>query len=173
MDEVRFWSLVHESKGNAAKLAKRLAREPVSEIVAFDDELDRLLSKSYQGELWCVAYVAMGGCSDDAFDYFRAWLVGRGRAVFEAALASPDSLHDELVAMRERGEGDIPQDEDFLAVAADAYGKKTGKREAFYDVPRAAAAPRPGLSLAWREEEPETMRAVCPRVFETFFDDPL
>ena len=33
-----------------------------------------------------------GGSSDDGFHYFRAWLISRGQAVYEAAVANPDSL---------------------------------------------------------------------------------
>ena len=33
-----------------------------------------------------------GGCSDDGFLYFRAWLTSEGREVFERALSNPDSL---------------------------------------------------------------------------------
>ena len=33
-----------------------------------------------------------GGCSDDGFEYFRRWLVSRGRDIYAAALANPDSL---------------------------------------------------------------------------------
>jgi hypothetical protein len=36
--------------------------------------------------------VINGGCSDDCFDYFRAYLISHGREVFEAAIADPDSL---------------------------------------------------------------------------------
>lgn len=32
------------------------------------------------------------GCSDDGFRYFCRWLISEGRARFDAALASPDSL---------------------------------------------------------------------------------
>ena len=33
-----------------------------------------------------------GGCSDDGFEYFRGWLLSRGRKVYEAAMRNPDSL---------------------------------------------------------------------------------
>jgi len=33
-----------------------------------------------------------GGCSDDGFFYFRAWLISRGQKVYDAALQNPDSL---------------------------------------------------------------------------------
>jgi hypothetical protein len=41
---------------------------------------------------WGAAYLANGGCSDDGFDYFRGWLIGQGRKVYETVLADPDSL---------------------------------------------------------------------------------
>ncbi len=33
------------------------------------------------GDLWGAAWVLLGGASDDAFDYFRCWLIGQGREV--------------------------------------------------------------------------------------------
>ena len=42
--------------------------------------------------MWGAAYVIHGGCSDDGFEYFRRWLISRGRKAYEAALADPDSL---------------------------------------------------------------------------------
>ena len=33
-----------------------------------------------------MAYLAQGGCSDDAFEEFRAWLILQGRGLFESAL---------------------------------------------------------------------------------------
>ena len=49
-------------------------------------------SAAYTWKLWGAAYEINGGCSDDGFDYFRGWLISQGRAVFEAALADPDTL---------------------------------------------------------------------------------
>ena len=33
-----------------------------------------------------------GGCSDDGFIDFRSWLIAQGKAVHDAAMASPESL---------------------------------------------------------------------------------
>jgi hypothetical protein len=33
-----------------------------------------------------------GWCSDDGFEYFRLWLIGQGRVIFERAVTMPDSL---------------------------------------------------------------------------------
>lgn len=39
-----------------------------------------------------AAYVINGGCSDDGFIDFRSWLIAQGKAVYDAALADPESL---------------------------------------------------------------------------------
>ncbi len=59
-----------------------------------------------------------GGDSDDRFRHFRDWLISEGEAVYEAALADPQSL------------ADVAQDEDFElesfgVVAAEAYEQMT------------------------------------------------
>ena len=41
-----------------------------------------LVARSYDWNLWGAAYLMKGGCSDDAFDYFRGWLVAQGRRVW-------------------------------------------------------------------------------------------
>jgi hypothetical protein len=49
---------------------------------------------AYTVDLWGAAYLINGGASDDGFYYFRCWLIGMGRDVYEAAVANPDSLAD-------------------------------------------------------------------------------
>ena len=46
----------------------------------------------YTWDLWGVAYILKGGCSDDGFEYFRAWLIARGRDFVAQALADPEGL---------------------------------------------------------------------------------
>ena len=33
-----------------------------------------------------------GGCSDDGFQYFRNWIISRGKEVYYAAKENPDNL---------------------------------------------------------------------------------
>lgn len=48
---------------------------------------------AYQYGLWTAASLMCdGGCSDDGFIDFRAWLIAQGREVYLAALADPDSM---------------------------------------------------------------------------------
>jgi len=100
MNEDIFWQLIADSKqpsggdsdAQVAALRERLQSLPESEIVEFDSLLHVQLDRSYHRDLWAAAYVINGGCSDDGFDYFRAWLIAQGRELFERALQDPESL---------------------------------------------------------------------------------
>ncbi|WP_449342020.1 DUF4240 domain-containing protein [Streptomyces aurantiogriseus] len=37
--------------------------------------------RAYTWDLWGAAWVLLDGASDDAFDFFRCWLIGQGREV--------------------------------------------------------------------------------------------
>ncbi|MFJ6381287.1 DUF4240 domain-containing protein [Kitasatospora sp. NPDC092039] len=109
MDAQPFWKLVEDARCRvsdpadgdavAAMAVNLLSTQPRDEIIAADRVLRELLAHSYRNPLWAAAYLINGGCSDDAFDYFRGWLIMQGRRVFERVLADPDSLA-ELPAVR-------------------------------------------------------------------------
>lgn len=61
-------------------------------LVAAVTEFDEAMRRAYDYNVWGAAYLIHGGCSDDAFWDFRAGLVAMGKAVYERALADPDSL---------------------------------------------------------------------------------
>jgi hypothetical protein len=88
----------------------------------FDRILRSLISRSYTNELWAACYILNGGCSDDAFDYFRGWLVMQGREAFYNALRDPETLADI----------ELPTDEELefesvLYAGVTAYEEKTGE----------------------------------------------
>ncbi|MFH7813460.1 DUF4240 domain-containing protein, partial [Acetobacter lovaniensis] len=86
-------------------------------------------------DLWAVAYAARGGCGDDAFDYFCAWLVHQGRDTYEAAMANPVQWALQFPF------DDDPQCEDVLSVAANAWRTRTGE-----DMPLRRGKRRSGMS---------------------------
>lgn len=104
MNKQQFWQLVaaarnqaldpNESETVAREATALLATRPAEEIVAAQQALWDLMADSYANRLWAAAYVINGGCSDDAFDYFRGWLIAQGREVFEYIVADPDALAD-------------------------------------------------------------------------------
>ena len=93
-----------------------------------------------------------GGCSDDAFEYFRAWLILQGRVAFTAVMDDPAAF-DRFYS------GLDPQCEWLLYAAGEAYENKKGE-------PMKAPAP-PQCVLTgteWTEEElPERYPELCAR----------
>jgi hypothetical protein len=91
MDKDGFWAIIAQAD-SPEDLHRRLAELSDTELADFEVHHEQAFADSYDWRLWGAAYVIGGGCGDDMFDYFRAYLIGRGRDVFEAALRDPDSL---------------------------------------------------------------------------------
>jgi len=176
MGEDKFWEIIELSKADDPQdqldnLTEQLAAMTVDEIFGFDYRLDKFLEVSYNPALWAAAYIVCGGCSDDGFDYFRAWLISKGRAVYEAALENPDSL----IHVFERADDmDYPENEEILYAALDAYEEATGKDD-FYDVLDSFEDNFSILEieLNWDEDDPKTLKAICPKLFERYYDEPF
>lgn len=95
----RFWSIVEQTSGKdgldqAAALQDALKQKSADDVLAFDMTLRTEHLRAYRWDLWAVGYIANGGMSDDGFEYFRYWLVSRGRSVFERVSGDPDALAD-------------------------------------------------------------------------------
>jgi len=138
MDTNRWWGLIERSDGDGDKLIELLANElTVDEILSFDRFLHERIRDAYRSDLWEVAYIMNGGCSDDGFDYFIGWLIGRGRKHYEAALANPEAAADGV------GPDDEPfENEAVWYVPSNAGGIKTGQpKDHHYKI--APKVPRP------------------------------
>ena len=99
MESHEFWRLVEEARapgrsaqGVVAALVPALAALEPSQIEGFQGWLDAYRYAAARKELWAAAFYVKGGCSDDSFDYFRAWLIAQGQEVFLAAMHDPGSL---------------------------------------------------------------------------------
>ena len=129
MDKTTFWELIKNAKqssgGNPDKQAEilvaALAELSEPEILAYQTILDEFKDKAYIAELWEIAYILDGGCGDDGFMDFRAWLIGQGKDIFEKALENPESLVDVVEV------GQDTKSEALLYVAIEAYEINTGK----------------------------------------------
>jgi hypothetical protein len=105
MDEERFWKILSRAcRSNPRKaeewderLQAALEKLQPDEIIEWNHIFDRLAARAYTVDLWGAAYIINGGASDDGFYYFRCWLIGMGREVYEAAVANPDSLAEAVV----------------------------------------------------------------------------
>lgn len=156
----RFWRLVEDtyevdSDDHLEALQDELIQLPPDDIIDFEQHLHRLLAKAYTAELWGAAYIINEGCSDDGFDYFRAWLIAQGRIVYESALSDPDSLADfpDLI--------DGAEFEEFWYVARGAYEDKTGHEipdNAYRDIQQ------PEICIDWNFDDFEEMTRRYPRL---------
>ncbi|MFG2528859.1 DUF4240 domain-containing protein [Streptomyces sp. NPDC048516] len=131
MDETEFWELIDGSREAAAgdpeeqadALVERLLGLDPDAVVDFARHFEARYNRAYSWDLWAAASVMLGGAGDDAFDYFRCWLIGQGREVFEGALHDPDQLAELLDDFDEAVDGDAEE----LGYAADeAYEQLTG-----------------------------------------------
>jgi len=133
MDLEEFWRLIEESReaargdpvAQAKALAGKLAGYSPEDILEYEELFHDRLVESYHWALWGAAHVINGGCSDDAFEEFQAWLIGQGPEVFERVLGSPDSLA-EILTDEHLEKGVLC--EDLLFAGFHAYEAATGTR---------------------------------------------
>lgn len=163
MNEQQFWEIIRKSRRSAAdcdahaeQLRTRLQKLEPQQILTFDQHMRQRLAEAYRWDLWAVAYIVNGGCSDDAFGYFRGWLVAQGKEFFEAVLHNPEH------AARRAREGEV-ECEAILYAAAEAYEAKTGQTlpDAHVDQPDEPAG------TPWQEDE---LERLYPKLWKRFID---
>lgn len=169
MEEDMFWQIIQDSlKGDNANqveqekyLVSVLKKMNPQEMIGFRLRTDQLLCDSYNDGLWCAGYLMSNGCSDDGFQYFRCWIISRGKDVYTNALRNPDSL---ICEVRENGLYDF---ESFWYVALEAFTQTTGLDlyEYISDDFKMNENNYPEITFCWSEKEPETMKNMCPRLF--------
>ena len=150
MDRAAFWAVIDEARSagpgdveRAAALVDVLARRGADEVREFAEIQARLMAESYSWPLWGAAYIINAGCSDDGFDYFRGWLLLRGRDTWESALRDPETL------VRAEPPAGVAECEDVLYAAAVAHERVTGQAD--LEVPR--LQPNEPTGPRWNEED--------------------
>ena len=159
-----FWKLLEDlPKGEGAEdaLKERLIGLTTDEIVSFQAHFDAAHAQAYNWLLWAAAYIIDGGCSDDGFIDFRYGLISRGKQVFEAALADPDTLVD--VASEDDDEGSIPN-ETFGYVAGEVYEQKTGSILPREEIPQ----PSNPVGDDWDFDDEDLCAQKLPRLWAKF-----
>jgi len=132
MTEEEFWQLVGRVRGpggddeHAARLRDQLRFLPLAEVSSFHLHFERARSRAAVGEVWAAGVLLNGGHgTDDGFEYFRNWLISRGKKAFERALAKPDSLANEAVFIDDSGPS--AEFEAYGYVARDVYEQLAGQ----------------------------------------------
>lgn len=171
MDEDQFWNIIEKSLNNSKNqesqekfLINELRKLPLEKIIGFRLRTDKLLYDTYNSEMWCAAYIMNGGCSDDSFEYFRCWLISRGKGTYQKAKGNPDTLITEVVTGQDYYEFEL-----FWYVALEAFERNTGKNLydfIDYDNFTTREGKYPDFEFTWAEDNPETMKAICPKLFE-------
>ena len=106
-----FWEVIedtrpdhHNPSAHAQAITSRLADSGIEAVRAFAAGFDEAMDGLYTWDLWGAAFLSFGGCSDDAFEYLRAWLIGRGKAVTNRARTDPEGLFLDLLDQSESPE---------------------------------------------------------------------
>ncbi|GGT01785.1 DUF4240 domain-containing protein [Streptomyces cinerochromogenes] len=170
MDETEFWELIDSSREaaegdpeeQADALLERLLQLDPELVLDFARHFEARYNRAYRWDLWGAAWLLLDGCSDDAFDFFRCWLIGQGREVFEGALHEPDALAGLLGEF----DGEVDGDGEELGYAADeAYEQLTGTVAPDLGIAPAPAEPE-GTPLDLEDDRALAQR--YPRLWERF-----
>ncbi|MFI7399798.1 DUF4240 domain-containing protein [Streptomyces sp. NPDC049541] len=170
MEESEFWELVDAAREaaegdpeeQADLLVERLVELDPETVLDFARHFESRYNRAYSWDLWGAAWVLLDGASDDAFDFFRCWLIGQGREVYEGAVHHPDALADLLDDFDEEIDGDGEE----LGYAADeAYEQLTGTVAPDLGIPPAASEPA-GTPIDFESER--VLAERYPKLWERF-----
>lgn len=155
MNTGEFWHIIDkvhvESGGDmdqkCALLKQSLLDLDDQQLRDFINHFDSADAAGYTWQLWGAAYVMHGGCSDDAFDDFRATLISHGREVYERALTDPESLADLTY-----------EDEEAICYEGFQYVPHEAAKEKLGDLPqRTVARPKDPAGQEWEEDSVEQL----------------
>jgi hypothetical protein len=170
-DDALFWKIVdstvkfeNDPEKQLQALHSALSEFTLEQIQSYESSFDSEMRRSYTWDLWGAVYVVHGGASDDSFEYFRCWLISKGKRVFEKVLADPDSLAD-VLAPNVQG---MLEFESFAYVARKTWGEKSGK--AGTDMPN--PAPMMYLDLQPKgiqfDDKPASLAKRYPKLWGRF-----
>ncbi|MFT5713900.1 MAG: hypothetical protein ACI9WT_000442 [Flavobacterium sp.] len=175
LDEEMYWSIIENSiketdnqEDQELFLITEIGKLSPQEMIGFRLRTDKLLFDSYNPELWCAAYIINNGCSDGGFEYFRCWLISRGKEVFYSVKTEPDSFIKQVVEGKKSYEF-----EGFWYVAMNAFKNKTGEElYSFIDYEQFITNDEnyPLLKFNWNVDEPQTMSKICPVLYENLWE---
>lgn len=178
LTERRYWNLISRTLGKSKtrypridvqekRMDAELRRLSHKEFIGFLGHHWRLHRDAYRNDLWAVAFIVMGGCSNDCFMDFRNWLVTRPKSTYDAALSNPDTLAKEFSKIPK---GDIPLWEYYYhSVFDELYGEDA--YSALYQRYSHRPFELDDPENNWDSQDEESMRRVCPNVFERWWEN--
>lgn len=171
MDWDHFWAVVDAAVrpaglDHADALRAELEKLPWFAVVAFQARFEDAVAAADGADLRGAAHLVQGP-GPAAYREFRVWLVGRGQATYDAALADADSLADGL-------DGDPVDGAGLDRVAVRVYEAKTGMSDFPQQVAQIErAGPRPAADAdEWDPADPAEQRRRFPRLAALYLDRP-
>jgi hypothetical protein len=173
LDEETYWAIIENSIKETTNqedqelfLISAIEKLSPKEMIGFRLRTDKLLFDTYTSNLWCANYIISNGVADDGFDYFRCWLVSRGKEAYYKVKENPDYLVN-LVG----NESQVYDFEGFWYVAMNAFKNMT-TQDVYPYIDYANFKTNdenyPILDFNWNVDEPKTMEKVCPVLFKKF-----
>lgn len=127
IDEKLFWELIKLNREKSEdkiefieNLSNQLEEFKPTEIKRFEKIFLTKYQELNRWEIWALAYIVRRGCGDDAFDYFKAWVISKGEKAFE------DIKELKVSELRNYFDED-PQLEEMLSLSENVYENKTGE----------------------------------------------
>jgi hypothetical protein len=162
MTQDEFWQIIDAcAVGNRAGFVSRvhaaLESRSADDLTDFDNHLRRCTRHIHTLESWAAASLPMEGCPDDSFDYFKAWVVSKGRKAFEAFCADADTL-DELLTPGD----DYPTAERLYYVVAEIRETRA------LVTPVQRSSPRPDVENLELIDDQDYLRRTLPRLWARF-----
>lgn len=137
--------------------------------------MHRILKDSYTSRLWAAAYIIMGGCSDDCFDYFRGWLLFQGKETYEACIEDPERL---ISVLENLNEDDVPEIEELtLYFGQEVYMEKTGDEDdtyfMLYHVLSNEKFDDIDIEFDWNEDDEEGLKKMFPKLWDMYGEESI
>jgi hypothetical protein len=128
INEVVFWELIDICRKKTENtdefieiLREKLLAFKITEIKAFQKLLLTYHNQLNHWNIWALAYVNRRGCGDDCFEYFRFWIISKGKEAFEIIKDFDINNFNKVF------NDEDPQFEEFEYLAEEVYSEKTGK----------------------------------------------
>lgn len=160
MTSDQFWQTIARGKESVddffemhSVISENLAQMPDEEILAYNENFNKLMQDSNRWDLFAAATVIGGGCSDDEFEYFRGWLISMGQKFYEDAIQNPDNIANYI--REDWSYEKIYKYEEMLYVAANAYRLKNCDNNPDAKIPETLTNIQRGdlQGTEWKEED--------------------
>lgn len=160
IEENIFWELIGLNREKSEdkfefieNLSNQLENFKPTEIKRFARIFLSKYNELNRWEIWALAYIVRGGCGDDAFDYFKAWVISKGQKAFE------DIKKLNVFELKQYFNED-PQLEEMFHISENVYENKTNELMSPIRVKK--------QKITGKEWKEENLEKDFPEIWEMF-----